>query len=80
MAAADDDGLALKFGIVAFLHRGIEGIAIHMGNAEIPQLRVSRHARTGAGGTAAGIIELGQAIAAECGHGGDCDLLLDIYS
>tara|TARA_R110002020_G_scaffold206021_9_gene411015 strand:+ start:4122 stop:4742 length:621 start_codon:yes stop_codon:yes gene_type:complete len=51
-----------------------------MRDRQIPQLGVPRHTRAGAGGAPAGIVELGQAIAAEGGHGGDCDLLRDVQS
>ena len=34
-AAADDQRLALKLGMVAFFHRGVKGIAIHMRDAKI---------------------------------------------
>jgi hypothetical protein len=71
LAAADDDGLVAKLGIVAFLDRGVEGVAIHVGDGEVEKLGVRRHAGAAAGGAAeAGVEAVGQAISAERGHGG----------
>jgi hypothetical protein len=67
-SAADDDGLVAELGIVAFLDRGVEGVAIHMGDGEIEELgmRVTRGLPQ-AGQRGSGV-EGGQAISAERGH------------
>ena len=66
---ADDDGLVREIRIVAFLDTGIEGVAIHVRDAQVPQLVMRHDARAATGGAAPGAPELVQAIAAEAGHG-----------
>ena len=52
-AAADDQWLVGKAGIVALFDRGVEGIAIHMGDGEAEQIGVRQQARAATGRTAA---------------------------
>ena len=49
VAAADDHGDVAKLRPVALLDRGIEGVAVEMGNREIVQLAVAEDARRSAG-------------------------------
>ena len=67
--AADDDRLVAQVRVVAFLDAGIEGVAIHVRDGEVEQLRVRRDARPPAGGAAGAGLEGRQAVAAEGGHG-----------
>ena len=67
--AADDDGLVTQLGIVAFLDACVKCIAIHMGDAEVEQLRVPHDAQAPAGGTTPLCVKRGQAIAAKGLHG-----------
>ena len=69
VAAADDHRLVGKVGIVAFLDRGVESVAIHMGDGQAGQFRMGQHARGPAGGAARAGVEGGKAIAAKGGHG-----------
>ena len=71
-AAADDDGLVGQGGVVALFHRGVERVAVEMGDGEGGKLGVGEGAGRPAGRAAAAGVGDGQAVAAEGrrGHGG----------
>ena len=65
VAAADDDRLVGEAGVVALLHRGVEGVAVEMGDGEARSARGAQGARAAAGRAAARRVRDGQAVAAE---------------
>ena len=69
LAAADDDGLVGKLGIVPFLDLCIERVAIDMGKAKCEEFRMAQHPRAAAGTAPARLVLLlGQAVSAETGQ------------
>ncbi len=71
LATANDDRLVGKLRRVPLFHRGIEGIAIDMGERQRIELVMLDHPRAAAGDTPAPLrgqacLKAGQAIPAEC--------------
>ena len=69
-AAADDDRLGDQGGIVAFLDRGVEGVAVDVGDRELCEFRMPQQSRRAASAAARCMRRgVGEAVAAECAHG-----------
>ncbi|MNE33870.1 hypothetical protein D3C80_1275660 [compost metagenome] len=65
LAAADDDRLVAQFRSVAFLDRGVEGVAVEMGDGQIAEFIMGDHPTRGAGRTSLDLAVAGpQAVAA----------------
>ena len=70
VAAAHDHRAVAKLRAVALLDRGVEGVAVEMGDGEIVKLGVAQEARRPAGRAGAGGAERPvAAVAAQCLHG-----------
>ena len=69
LAAADDERLVQKLGIVAFFDRRIKGVAVDMGKRQVVEFVMIDQPRAAAGAATPGRCLLGQAVAAETGIG-----------
>src|SRR6185369_6182631 len=70
LAPADDHRLVPQLRPVTLLHRGVEGVAVHVGDGEAGELLVRHHARRGAVRASAHRgLALPEAVAAERLHG-----------
>jgi hypothetical protein len=77
LAPADDDRLVRERGVVALLDRGIEGVAIDVGDRERLDLRMAQDARRAAAGAPSGPVRrVTAAVAAETGHDPPARLLV----
>ena len=63
-------GLSLRRRIVALLDRGVERVAVDVGDGERVELGVAQHARREAGRAARRLRDVGEAVAAEAGRHG----------
>ena len=69
VVAADDHGDVCQLGPVALLDRGVEGVAVEMGDGEIVEFRVAQDAHRPAGRACPGVRWRPAAtVAAECVH------------
>jgi hypothetical protein len=70
LAATDDDRLVGECRIVPLFDRGVEGVAIDMGECQVVEFAVIDEARGAAGAAPARFsFLLGKAVATETGHG-----------
>jgi len=68
-AAADDDGLVAQFGPVPLFHRGVEGVAVEVGDVQLVQLVMADHAARITGGASVDLAVAGpEAVAADGFH------------